>query len=177
MQLFRPLGLSMRLVRILFLPLVLWLSACTVSLTPDFDPALHGGLDDANKQALTLFSAVEGGSPAASFPRLEDRYHAVIGAFGALKARAETRPEPVLGQRFAARVARVPGMAGLCEGVEDGKSCAWVTPRAIGEAIETLSKMRDRHRERGLGAGVVAALKGNYEIAVEQALTVEGALK
>jgi len=167
----------MHRLRSLFLPLLLWLSACTVNLAPGYDATLHGGLDAANREALSLFSALAAGSPQGHYGGIEAQYHAVIGAFGALKARAETRPEPVLGQRFAARMARFPGIAEICAGVEAGRSCAWVTPRAIAEIIETLEKMRDRHRDRGLSAGIVAALKGNYEIAIEQALTVEGALQ
>ncbi|MCP5074028.1 MAG: hypothetical protein GY947_12150 [Rhodobacteraceae bacterium] len=167
----------MTILRSLCLPVFLLLAACSISLTPDYDPALHDGLNDANKAALTLFSALSGGSSAQQFSKHEAAYNDVIGTFGALLARAKTRPEPVLSGRLTSKFNKFPLLDGICAKVEDDQSCTTVTPRAISEIVETLSKIRDRHKSRGVSALVLEVLVGDYELSMEQALTVEAALK
>lgn len=167
----------MTYLRQLCLPLFLFLSACAVSLSPDYDQELHQGLNEANKEALILFSALSGGSPKSQFDKNAPQYHKVIGSFGALLTRAKTRPEPAAAQRVASKFGKIPRLNDICAEVEEGQSCAFVTPRSIDEIIQTLSKMRDRHKERGLSQSILMLLVADYEISVEQALTVEAALQ
>jgi len=153
------------------------LAACSVSLAPDYDQALHDGLNNTNQSALTLFSALSGGSSKAQFGKYEKTYNEVIGAFGALLSRANSRPEPVLSQRLSTMLNRHPKLKSICASVPEDTSCATVTPLALIEIIQTISKIRDRHRSKGILASHLLLLTNDYEISIEQALTVEAALK
>ncbi|SLN11679.1 hypothetical protein PEL8287_00278 [Roseovarius litorisediminis] len=164
-------------LRQLCLSAFIFLTACTVSLLPDYDQKLHQGLNDANKDAHILFSALSGGSSKAQFSKHAAQYHKVIGSFGALLTRAKTRPQPDGAQKISSKFRKLPKLGEICAEVEADQGCAIVTPRAINEIIETLSKMRDRHKTRGLPDGLLTLLVADYEISIEQALTVEAALQ
>ncbi len=160
-----------------------FLPSCTISLLPDYDAELHDGLNQANEQAQTLFSALRTGATPGNFSKSEPMYHKTIGQFAALLTRANTRPEPVFSQSMAERLERVPRISEACSALREeaessGKTCSGiVTPYALREIVETLSKLRDAHKKSGIGPLTLASLIGDYEISIEQALTIEAALK
>jgi hypothetical protein len=155
---------------------LLWamlLAACTIQLVPDYDQALVEGLDEANTAALTLFAAVESGSPATEFGEYEERYAELIGTFDALRQRAMSRQVPAL----ADRLSRLGIVRDLCDSESDPSACVNTSPASLERVLQVLREMRDRHRSGGLAIDVVELFRTDYRTAVAQALTVENALK
>jgi len=155
---------------------LLWavlLAACAIQLAPAHDPALVEGLDKANREALTLFAAVEKGSPATEFGRYEQRYAELIGAFDALRQRASTRQIPPLARRLSNH--RI--VADYCNSANDPGACVNVSPSSLGQVLSLLRRMRDTHKGGGLEADTVTQFRNGYDPAITQALTVENALK
>jgi len=155
---------------------LLWvfvLTACTIQLVPSYDQALVEGLDQANTEALTLFAAVEGGSPASKFSEYEERYAELIGKFDALHQRAASRQIPPL----AKRLSKVNIVRDFCNSETDPTGCVNVSPAALDRVLMVLRKMRDKHRSSGLASDGVELSRGDYDSAIAQALTVENALK
>lgn len=153
--------------------LALLLSACMISLVPEYDQALVEDLTSANQDTLTLFALVEDGSPAEDFAELEERYATLIGRFDALRQRASSRYVPPL----AARLQDFSIVRDFCNSEADPNGCVNATPASLGELIATLKRMRSLHRDRGLEPGAVIAFRNRYDIQIDQALTVENALK
>ena len=154
----------------------LWLfvlTACTIQLAPAYDRALVEGLDQANTETLTLFAAVESGSPAAKFGGYERSYAELIGTFEALRQRAENRQIPPL----AKRISRISMVRDFCDSRTDPTGCVNASPASLRRVAEVLRKMRDRHRSNGLEPDVVGLFRTDYNTAIAQALTVETALK
>jgi hypothetical protein len=152
---------------------ILVLAACTVQLAPAYDQALAEGLDQANIETLTLFAALERGSPHARFSDYEDRYAAVIGRFEALRQRAAGREIPPL----AARLSRLGPIQHICTTAADPTACVNASPASLAEVLAVLRQMRDTHRLRDLAADDVENFRNAYNPAIAQALTVENALK
>lgn len=156
------------------LVLAIFLSACTIQLAPDYDPALVDGLDGANRSALTLFAAVESGSPQAEFDQFKPRYAELIGTFDALRQRAAARPIPPL----AARMSKLRIVRDFCDSESDPAGCVNASPLSLQRVLEVLRTMRDRHGSaRGLAPDTVDLFRTDYKTAIEQALVVETALK
>ncbi len=152
---------------------VIVLSACTIQLVPSYDQALVEGLDKANTEALTLFAAVETGSPKEKFSEYEQRYAALIGSFEALKQRAENRQVPPLGARLVGiRVVR-----DLCSSESNGQACLNVSPSSLERVIAVIRQIRNRHQSTGLSAENVGFLRRDYDTAIGTAITVENALR
>jgi len=152
---------------------VIVLAACTIQLVPSYDQALVEGLDQANTEALTLFAAVESGSPASKFSDFEEGYAALIGKFDALRQRASNRQIPPL----AARLSRLSIVQDYCNTDADPTGCVNASPASLERVLQVLRRMRDRHRSNGLEADVVNLFRTDYNTAIAQALTVENALK
>ena len=155
---------------------LLWavlLAACTVQLAPSYDQALAEGLDTSNKQALTLFAALEGGSPASEFGKYEPRYAEVIGGFDALRQRALTRQIPPLAKRLSS----LKIVQGFCNSESDPTGCLNSSPSSLEQVLILLRKMRDNHKSRGLASDAIALARDSYNPAIAQALTIENALK
>lgn len=150
----------------------LLLSACTIQLAPDYDAALVDGLNANNVAALTLFAALEGGSDQDEFSEFADDYAETIGAFEALRQRAETRPIPPL----ASRLDGVGFISDICNAQQDANECVNASPAAIGTVVSTLQIMRRQHRDDGLPADIVGLFKNQYMGAIRRALFVEQAL-
>jgi hypothetical protein len=161
--------LSAIIKRSLFL-WVLALSACTIQLVPSYDQALVEGLDEANTEALTLFAAVEGGSPKEKFPEFEDEYAETIGKFDSLQQRAANRQVPPL----ATRLAKVNFVRDFCP---NATSCVNASPASLSRVLKVLRDLRDEHRSMGLQADTISPYRRDYVTAIGQALTVENALK
>lgn len=152
---------------------LLLLSSCAIQLVPDYDQALLEGLNDANTEALTLFAQVESGSPAEEFSNYARDYATVIGKFGALRQRAQSRYVPPL----ASRLAEKKIVRDFCASESNPNGCLNASPESITEILSSLRTMRDLHRQRGLENGAVVAFRNRYDIQIDQALTVENALK
>ncbi len=153
----------------------LWLQACTISLAPPYDQSLVDGLNRANEQALVFFSSVSAGAPRGRFPALAPQYDALIGKFAALQAQAGARDAPALGRSLARALPMREDMAAICG--EDAAACVNVTPHVLGEIVETFAHMRQENAARSLTAFEVRALRDTYVQSIDQALTVETALK
>jgi hypothetical protein len=156
---------------------LLWvfvLAACTVQLAPSYDQALVEGLDKANTTALTLFAAVESGSPTSEFGKYEDRYAELIGTFDALRQRALNRQVPPL----AKRLSRLSIVRDYCNSESDPTACLNASPASLEEVLKLLRRMRDQHKgPSGLAPDIVQIFRDGYNVAIAQALTVENALK
>ena len=72
------------------------LSACTMSLVPQYQQSLVDGIEAANTKALTLFASVADGSPKSEYAKYEATYDQLIGSFNALAVSAASRPVPPL---------------------------------------------------------------------------------
>ncbi len=163
--------------RIVSVPLILFLTACTISLAPPGDKAFVAELNQANQQTLTLFSALEGGGARDSYSKYSKRYDEVIGAFGALETKARARPVPALGQKLITKIARRGRVAEICAAKgDDATGCVFATPDIIVEIIEDLTKLRELHQKGSLKPAVAGALKGDYVISIQQVLVLETAL-
>lgn len=156
---------------------LLWvfvLAACTVQLVPSYDQALVEGLDKANTTALTLFAAVESGSPTSEFGKYEDRYAELIGTFDALRQRALNRQIPPL----AKRLSKLSIVRDFCNSESDPTGCLNASPASLDEVLKLLRRMRDTHKSpSGLAPDIVQVFRDSYNVAIAQALTVENALK
>lgn len=158
--------------------LALLLSACQTQLAPPFDQSLVDDLIKADKNTLILFSAVSGGSDAGEFSKFDSSYNDLIGTFGSLQNRAKARPTPTYSKKVADQLAKFEILRDICGGAQgDPGSCVNSSPGVLKKIVENLSKMRDIHKIQGLKKDIVNLFKGNYEIAINQALTVEAALK
>ena len=146
------------------------LAACTVQLAPTYDAELVTGLDEANIRALSLFAALDGGSPQTAFEQHAMEYAAVIGSLDGLRQRAETRPLPPLAERLA----QSRFFADFCS---DPTACLSASPASLGRALDVMRMMRRRHRSSDLPGDEVDLFKRDYETAIKQSLFVEQALE
>lgn len=153
--------------------ILLFLSGCAIQLVPDYDEGLVDELNSVNVATLTLFAELEGGSPASAYAAHAEDYAALIGRFEALRQRARARYVPPL----AAELARKKAFESFCRGEGNATACLNVAPESIGEILSTLRMMRDTHSAGGLDPGAVKLFRGRYDIEIDQALTVEQALK
>lgn len=155
-------------LRALLLGVVLALMGCTAALTPSYDAELVSGVNEANEQALILFSKVSGGSSAARFAALSPTYDEIIGKFDALRIRAAARDVPPMGQQIAAR---------LCPDDPDPSACANASPGSLQTIVQNFQRMKQEHQQNGLTSLEVQAFKNAYETSIEQVLLVETALQ
>lgn len=153
--------------------ILLLLVGCSSRLVTNYDATLVAGLNKANVEALTLFSAVSGGSPQSQFDKYSGTYDTVIASLEALRAQASAREVPV-GQLYLAKI-KLPGNP--CADTATDIDCLNSSPGAIDEAVLNLTEMRDRHRARGIGRFETATFKRAFLNSMDQALTVEMALE
>lgn len=153
--------------------ILLLLSGCAIQLAPDYDEGLVDELNSVNVATLTLFAELEGGSPASAYAGHAEDYAGLIGRFEALRQRAKARYVPPL----AAELARKKVFNSFCNGEDNPTACLNVAPESIGEILSNLRTMRDTHSAGGLDPGAVMLFRGRYDIEIDQALTVEQALK
>ena len=158
--------------------LALILSGCQTQLAPAFDQSLVDQLIAADKKTLVLFSSVSDGSEAAEFSKFSGTYDDLVGTFGSLQNRALARATPPLAKKLADQLSKFDILKAICGGAEgDPGSCVNSSPSAIAEVVKTLSKMREIHKAKGLKKDIVKLFKGGYAISINQAMTVEAALK
>jgi hypothetical protein len=149
------------------------LAGCSLQLVPQHDPSIVDGLNTTNTKTLTLFSALANGSPKAKFADYKARYDEVIGAFDALRLKAEARPVPQIGQTIAS----LGPLRDICGTGSGTNACINSSPASMETIVMILSGLRDLHLQSGLPADDVAISKQMYVTSVAQALKVETALK
>ena len=146
------------------------LSACTIQLAPDYDQELVAGLDKANEETLTIFASLAGGSDKSDYDDYKERYSKAIGAFTALRQRAETRQLPPLTKRLE----KVNFVSAACPQIND---CVNTSPDAIQRVIENLKTLQNRHLNSGIPPDLVNGFETRHQTAIQQALFVERALE
>lgn len=163
-----------RLFRLLLILSVAFsLTGCLTQLSPDYDGELLQGVIDSNKTAQVLFAKVEFGSPEDKFPQFENEYAEAIASFEALRLRADARPFPPLSRR----IMKLKFLSGVCAPQEDPDSCLDSTTGALKIATDRLRDLRTEHHDNGLSKAEVQGVKGQFDQAIDQALTVETALQ
>jgi hypothetical protein len=157
---------------------MLILAGCAARLLPAYDQATYEDLTDLNAKALALFSALSAGGTPSDYPKYEDQYNELVGGFGAARMTLANRPPPPIGRKlFGTRL-----LAKACHG-RSAEECLNETPHTLDQIVALFTKMRDVHRQRGLPAEAVSGLngrggfKGQYQIEIAQALTIEAALQ
>lgn len=154
------------------LPLAGSLASCAISLTPAYDAGLVEALSSANRGALLLFAQLDDDAAKATYPARADRYARAISELEDLQQRAKTRAVPPL----ARRLARSRLFQRVCPG-GDPEACLNASPDSIQRADDVLTRMRDEDKGGGLDRGKLKLFKLDYKTAIEQAMTVESALK
>ena len=144
------------------------LSACATAFAPPYDPAFVTGFNQANERALVLFSALSGGSGAGAYESYAERYADVIGAFDALKLRAEARPSQELPDEIRSCV---------CKDPHSDECTINPTPFNLEGLISNLTTMKQRHKSAGLSSGYVQLRKIDHDIYARHVLVVEEFLK
>ncbi len=94
-----------------------------------------------------------------------------------MKNQAQARPTPPLPEKLADQLSKLQILKDICGTDGDPGSCVNSSPSAIVEIVNTLSKMSETHKDKGLKKDIVKLFKGGYDISINQALTVETALK
>ena len=150
------------------------LSACTMSLVPQYQQSLVDGITAANTKATTLFASLALGSPQSQFSTYKPKYDEVIGALDALRASAQSRPISDLAAKFLGSGL----LKGTCDqaGV-DTNVCANSTPVFLASAIKVLTDVEKKHQRSGVAPDIIAYYKPLYDQQILFALTVENALK
>jgi hypothetical protein len=152
---------------------VLGLTGCAIQLAPSFDRSIVDGLAAANEQTMTLFASVSAGTRKEAYGPREPAYNGAIGKFDALRIQAEARPvpRPILHRVFGV------GPSVDAEPAEISTLDQAPSIPAIQEIVNTITRMRDQDRSRGLSPNVVAGYKNAYESSIDQAITYEKALE
>lgn len=153
------------------LSLVLCLSACSVTLAPNYDKAIVDGLSAANVKVMEMFAATSSGTDESTFGTREAAYNELIGGLDALVIQISARPMPdgkVLEKVNEALAAR------KLDALNDGRA-----PSAypVEKISATLVKMRDTDKKQGVTSFEVAAFKGQVSIYLDQAITYENFLE
>lgn len=170
---------------------LLLLAACAVSLSPAYDPGMVEGLQSANERTLTLFSALSAGGTKAGLAQQGPAYDAAIGAFKALKVRAEARLVPPLSGQLLGYLKKNAGARGagwiteLCDGDGPGKGgggvgteCVYPVPGILDRIVGVITMMKTTQGgPQGLKPDGTQLFQQQYLLYIEQALTIEMALK
>lgn len=145
-------------------------SSCQVTLAPAYDQAIFEGVTKNSELAMQFFAQVESGTERESFYLREPIYNNLIGAFESLKIQARSRPIP-----DSKAVTRLNKML-LIKGDNPIQS-PYPSAFAFERLAETFRKMKEFDGEDAMNPEVIASLKGQVEIYLDQAITYESFLK
>lgn len=159
-----------KLFLIPFLLAFLAFTGCQVTLAPAYDQAIFDGVTENSELAMQFFAEVDGGTDSDSFYVRQPKYNKLIGAFESLKIQARSRPIP--DNKAIARINKMLHAKGD-EGVEDGYPSAFAFERIAA----TFRQMKEFDEEDAMNPEVIATLKGQVEIYLDQAITYESFLK
>lgn len=154
-----------------FAILLLFLSACAIQLAPSYDKQIVEGLESTSEAALVQYAAVSGGADTSTYPATEPTYNELIGKLDALKMLTQSRYVPAFPTRGLFRRFNPDANVKASESFEAPSTTA------IEGMIDTLTKLRDDHKTKGLKPGNVKASKNQFETFLDQALTYERALE
>ncbi|SDX37816.1 hypothetical protein [Thiocapsa roseopersicina] len=144
---------------------VLVCSGCATRLAPAYDEHIVVGLTNANTQAMTLFAAFSAGAKQDQFAAYKDRYDGLIGSLHALEMQIHARPAPATPLRLAADFSR------------DEVDASGPPVEPIQGMARTITTTRDVHGANGLTATEVEAMRRQWMIYADQALTYEAYLE
>lgn len=187
-----PSSLALRKAAAMLLA-VFFVTGCAISLVPDYDAAVVDGLQRTHEKTMILFASIASGErkddadapledvirrSRATFPAHAKSYDEIVGMFAALKTRADSRIVPPLTQKVVTRLVEKSWLMDLCKTQDSSVSlCINPTPRTIDNIIETITKLKDSHKDLGLGYKDLMVFRTKYTTFIEQAFTVENALK
>jgi hypothetical protein len=154
----------------------LMLGACTAQLAPEYDKSIVDGLVTANTDMQALFATVDQGVDAASYAASRAAsYNRVIGELRALELSATSRPSPP--NDLLATVNRTLQARGQPLLAADPKFTDYPSARAMEDAADTITHMRDADRAAGLHGALIQAFANQAQIYMAQAITYENFLK
>jgi hypothetical protein len=150
---------------------LLFSTACTTKLAPNYDKAIVDGLTSTNVKLMELFAETSSGTTPGTFDQREKSYNSLIGNLDALTIQAKSRPIPK--NRVTEKVNEYLQRREVTV-LEGGEA---PSAAALGHISETIVKMRDTDKEQGVTFIEVAAFKGQVVIYLDQAMTYEGFLE
>ncbi len=164
------------LAPVVVLSLMLALASCTAHLAPEFDKSIVDGLAAANTDMQALFATVDQGvDPSTYAASRAPSYNRLIGELRALELSATTRPTPP--NDLLATVNRSLQARGQPLLAADPKFTDYPSARAMEDAADTITHMRDTDRASGLHGIVIQAFTNQAQIYMAQAMTYENFLK
>lgn len=153
-----------------FVGAALMLTACRVQYAPDYDEAIVNKLDTTSEETMVFLESISNGTTKESFGIREKEYNELIGVYNTLSLKAKSRPVP--NNNFVKKVNELLKLKGVSEISGDYPSSV-----AFEKIAETLKKMKEQDREKGLNAFVVEVFKGQILAFLDQGLTYENFLK
>jgi hypothetical protein len=154
---------------IILLGFTLTIAGCKTQLAPDYDKAIVESVTSTSEKTMTFLARVADGTSATDFAKREQHYNELIGSFDALEIHAKARPIP--SNRATKRINKILGTKG-----KDPLSSDYPSAFAFEKLSETLKKMKETDKEKGLTPTVVNAFRGQIEIYLDQAITYESFL-
>lgn len=150
---------------------MLALSACAIQLAPAYDKQIVEGLQASSEAALVHYANVSQGAKASDFPKQEEEYNKLIGKLDAIRVLSQSRYVPAFPTRGLFRRFNPTANVAASETNQAPSTTA------IAEMVNTLTALRDKHRDDGLTKGFVKASKNQFETFLDQAMTYERALE
>jgi len=145
-------------------------TGCKTMLAPVYDQAIVEGVTTSSEKTMSFLAEISNGTIKEKFGEREKTYNELIGAFDALKLQAKARPLP---KNVATEKINM-----LLE-AKGSNSLSGNYPSAFAfeKISETLSKMKEEDKTKGIKPTAMEAFKGMIEIFLDQALTYESFLK
>jgi hypothetical protein len=148
-----------------------FLSACTVTLAPNYDDELYRGITNLNLKVLTLFAAVPANGDSCDDQL--DSYNEAIGLSGALAMQSRARPMP--DNKIISKLAELLKSSkhkGAFDLTDEPPSVASLTL-----IEEQLTKMKREHCDTGSIGNISKQLyKNTIETSMDQAISYEAFL-
>lgn len=150
--------------------LVLIFSSCKTLLAPEYDKAIVESIAFTSEKTMSFLEKVSEGTSKESFSERENEYNVLIGAYDALKIKAKARPIPSnVATKKINELLRAKGSNSI--------SGDYPSAFAFEKISETLKKMKETDKARGIKPTAMQAFKGMIQIFLDQAITYESFLK
>lgn len=159
-----------KLMPLLLLVSLMSLFGCKTLLAPEYDKAIVEAVTTTSEQTMRFLAQVSYGTSASDYNSRESSYNNLIGAYDALKIKAKARPVPNnVATKKINELLKIKGNGTL--------SGAYPSAFAFEKISETLNKMKETDKEKGISPLVILAFRGQIEIFLDQAITYESFLK
>ncbi|WP_147405071.1 MULTISPECIES: hypothetical protein [Aquimarina] len=163
--------ISIRFVQLTLLCSMLFITSCKTVLAPEYDKAIVESVSVTSQKTMSFVASVSNGVTQETFKNREPIYNYLIGAFDALKLQARARPVPRnVATKQINKLLKIKGHTTV-------KDEYYPSAFAFQKIAETLTKMKDTDRSKGIKPFAVEAFKGQIEIFLDQAITYESFLK